>query len=62
MCTNARGRINLPNIRRRSGHDVFYRVGWGIYRLYDPNNDPDPIYHAGFEPDGNIDIENEEND
>jgi hypothetical protein len=44
MSTNAPGRKHHATVRPGSGHDLFFKVGPGQYRLYDSQNDPAP-YH-----------------
>jgi hypothetical protein len=43
MSTNRQRRIH-STIRPGSGHDVFFKVGPGQFRLYDPVHDPAPNY------------------
>lgn len=43
MSTNAKSRIH-HNVRPGSGHDLYYQIDSRTYRLYNPKNDPTPIY------------------
>lgn len=44
MSVNSELRKHHPNIKPNSGHDLFYKIGNGQYRLWDKNADPAPIY------------------
>lgn len=44
MATNAPVRKHHPTVRPGSGHDLFFKLGPGQFRLYDPKTDPAP-YH-----------------
>jgi hypothetical protein len=37
-------RRHHPSIKPGSGHDLFYKVGQGLYRLWDPASDGPPVY------------------
>ena len=44
MAVNSRSRKHHPNIKPGSGHDLFFQVGPGKFRLWNPELDPSPIY------------------
>lgn len=44
MAINSNGRKHHPNIKPGSGHDLFYKIAPGQFRLWEPNRDPAPIY------------------
>jgi hypothetical protein len=44
MSVNSRLRKHHPSIRPGSEHDLFFKLGPGQYRLYEPDKDPAPIY------------------
>jgi hypothetical protein len=44
MATNSTLRKHYRNIKRGSGHDLFFKVGPGRFRLWDPPSDPQPLY------------------
>jgi hypothetical protein len=44
MSVNSRLRKHHPNVRPGSEHDLFFKLGPGQYRLYEPEKDPAPIY------------------
>lgn len=41
---NARHRSHHPSVHAGSGHDLFFKIGPGLFRLYDPQTDPAPVY------------------
>ena len=47
MAVNVAARKRNANLTPQSGLDLFFRVGPGQYRLWDPKTDPPPIYRAG---------------
>jgi len=49
MATNAPVRKHHPSVRPGSGHDLFFKLGPGQFRLYDPKTDPTP-YHPNATP------------
>lgn len=49
MAVNNRNRRHHPSIRPGSGHDLFWKVGPGQFRLWDPAVDPEPRYKADLE-------------
>jgi RecB family endonuclease NucS len=49
MSVNSRDRRYHPNIKPGSAHDLFYKIGRGEYRLWDPESDPAPIYKDDLE-------------
>lgn len=49
MSTNSKGRKHHPHIRANAGWDLFYKIGPSEFRLWDPENDPAPIYKADLE-------------
>jgi hypothetical protein len=48
MSTNSQSRIHHP-VRPGSGHGTFFQTGRDEFRLYDPENDPDPTYKSNGE-------------
>lgn len=44
MAVNSRSRKHHPNVKRGSGHDLFFKVGPARYRLWNPEADPRPVY------------------
>lgn len=57
MSTNAPVRKHHPTIRPGSGHDLFFKLGPGQFRLYDPKSDPAPYHpNATSTPEGESDI------
>jgi hypothetical protein len=44
MSVNSTLRRHHPSIRAGSGHDLFYKVGPGQFRLWDSKMDPSPVY------------------
>ena len=52
MAINSRGRKHHPNIKPGSGHDLFYKVGPGRYRLWVSETDPSPGYANDMESKG----------
>jgi RecB family endonuclease NucS len=44
MAVNSGARKHHPNIRPGSGHDLFYKVAPGRFRLWKRETDPQPIY------------------
>lgn len=44
---NIARRRNHTNIKPGSGHDLFWKVGRGQYRLWEPDTDPPPVYKPG---------------
>jgi hypothetical protein len=46
MSVNSRNRKHAPNIKPGLGWDLFFKMGNGNYRLYDPTTDPKPIYRT----------------
>jgi len=53
MSINNHTRKHHPNIREGSGHDLFWKIRSGRYRLWDEENDPPPKYKADFESNDN---------
>jgi hypothetical protein len=49
MSTNVPGRVNYSAVPGRD--DLFFRVGPGQFRRYDPATDPEPIYERQKPPD-----------
>lgn len=49
MAVNNRNRRHHPNIRPGSGHDLFWKVGSGQFRLWDAAVDPGARYKADIE-------------
>ena len=44
MAVNAPSRKHHPSIKPGSEHDLFYKVGPGTFRLWNPATDPAPLY------------------
>jgi endonuclease len=44
MAINSGARKHHPNIKPNSGHNLFFKVGPGKFRIWEPNADPQPIY------------------
>jgi hypothetical protein len=44
MSVNSHNRKHAPNIKPGLDWDLFYKLGDGKYRLYDPASDPKPVY------------------
>lgn len=49
MAVNNTIRRHHPSIKPGSGHDLFWKVGPGQFRLWDPATDPRPRYKADLE-------------
>ena len=49
MSVNSASRQHHPSIKPGSGHDLFFKVGRGDYRLWDSEKDPQPLYKADIE-------------
>ena len=49
MAVNNRNRRHHANIKPGSGHDLFWKVGPGQFRLWDSQTDPSPRYKADLE-------------
>lgn len=49
MSVNSSNRKHHPSIKPGSGHDMFFKVDRGSYRLWDSENDPQPIYKSSIE-------------
>jgi hypothetical protein len=49
MSTNNPLRRHSPNAHPASGHDVFFKVGPGEFRLFIPGSDPAPLYKPDFD-------------
>ncbi len=69
MSVNSRLRKHHPTVRPGSEHDLFFKLGPGQYRLYEPDKDPAPIYKTDLmgnrtlqesEPDPQEEISDEE--
>jgi hypothetical protein len=60
MAINSTVRKHHPNIRPGSGHDLFFKVGPGEFRLLDPANDGQPIYRERPETSSPQDIVEED--
>lgn len=56
MSVNNRNRRHHPNIRRGSGHDLFYKEGPGRFRLWEPDRDSSPRYKADIEAGDGIEL------
>lgn len=62
MSVNSSARKHHPNVHAGSGHDFFFKVGPGRFRLWDPKTDPAPRYGDDFReaPDNEEDSQIEE--
>lgn len=49
MAVNNRNRRHHPNIKPGSGHDLFWKLGPGQFRLWDAASDPAPRYKPDIE-------------
>ena len=49
MSVNNRNRRHHPNIKKGSGHDLFFKEGPGRFRLWESDRDPAPSYKADIE-------------
>ena len=49
MSVNSPTRKHYPNVKPGSGHDLFFKVEKGKFRLWDQENDPPPLYKDDFE-------------
>ena len=47
---NGRHRSHHSSIRSNSGWDLFFKIGPGKFRLFDPENDPAPVYDLSESP------------
>jgi hypothetical protein len=61
MSVNSRLRKHHPSVRSGSQHDVFFKLGPGQYRLWEPDKDPAPTYKsdliatkAGLDPESDL--------
>jgi endonuclease len=48
MATNSGARKHHRNIKPGSGHDLFFKVAPGRFRLWDPATDPQPLYASNM--------------
>jgi hypothetical protein len=46
MSVNSSLRKHHPNVKPRSGHDLFFKFGPGRFRLWNPETDPGPVYRG----------------
>jgi hypothetical protein len=44
MSVNSSLRKHHPNVKPGSGHDLFFKLGPGSFRLWNPETDPGPVY------------------
>jgi RecB family endonuclease NucS len=49
MSVNNRNRRHHSNVHANSGHDLFWKIGPGQFRLWDKERDPKPRYKADIE-------------
>ena len=49
MAVNSNRRKHVSTVRPGGGLDLFYKLGPNQYRLWDPDNDPAPMYRDDFE-------------
>jgi endonuclease len=61
LSTNARSRIHY-NLKSTGTHDILFQMDSSNYRLYDRENDPQPIYENNIEQVEEVEIENEDLD
>ncbi len=54
MAVNNRNRRHHSNIKPGSGHDLFWKVGPGQFRLWEPNTDSSPRYKADLEAEDEV--------
>lgn len=54
MAVNNRNRRHHSNIKIGSGHDLFWKVGPGQFRLWNPDADPSPRYKADLEAEDEV--------
>ena len=59
MSVNSTNRQHHPNIKPGSGHDLFFKVSRGNYRLWDLENDPQPLYKADIEKSKSVVIDDD---
>lgn len=52
MSVNSHNRKHAPNIKPGLDWDLFFKMGDGKYRLYDPGIDPKPVYRSDLIGDG----------
>lgn len=50
MAVNSLIRKHHPNVKPGSGHDLFFKIGPGRFRLWDKATDPAPLYRDTIEP------------
>jgi hypothetical protein len=50
MSVNSENRKHHPSIRPGSGHDLFFKLARGSYRLWSPSSDPAPLYPLSDPP------------
>jgi endonuclease len=50
MAGNSGARRHHANVRPGSGHDLFFKVAPGRFRLWDPAADPRPVYRSDLAP------------
>src|ERR1019366_2662035 len=60
MAINSKVRKHHPSIRPGSGHDLFFKIGPGEFRLLDPANDGQPIYREKSEASSPQDVVEED--
>jgi len=49
MSVNNITRRHYPNVKRGSGHDLFFKLGPDLFRLWAPETDPPPRYKEDIE-------------
>lgn len=49
MSVNNIIRRHHPSIKPGTGHDLFYKLGPDLFRLWDPQSDSQPLYKEGIE-------------
>lgn len=59
---NGRHRSHHSSIRPETGWDLFFKVGSGAFRLFEPENDPTPVYDLSDMATQKIDDGNKGND
>jgi len=65
MSVNNKNRKHYPNIKPGSGHDLFWKIAPGQFRIWDNSTDQQPRYKADFETNEGSDVdfvEDEETD
>jgi hypothetical protein len=65
MSVNSSLRKHHPNVKPGSGHDLFFKLGPGKFRLWQPETDPAPVYRdqlISTVPEQTPEVEEQENE